>query len=194
MGKVITFGQLSRRRTAPTWMAAAALCLALASGCTGASEPGGRPDAGAAADGTRPNTAAPSPTESLNDGQVEAERVKDLVSERLDVHLATYGEGTASPCRPNAAELFTETCLEAARSIGSVARTALDEIDGDKGFATLRRVSRATADASRGYTESGCSANPQEASVRQRCVSHGAALSQAPADLRDGLRLGLAGQ
>ncbi|MFC8827148.1 hypothetical protein ACFT9I_17615 [Streptomyces sp. NPDC057137] len=193
MGKVIKFGQLSHRRTAPAWIVAAALCLSLTSGCTEADEPGDRPAAGAT-DRTRPNTAAPSPAESPNDGQVEAERVKDLVSEQLDVHLATYGEGTTSPCRPNAAELFTETCLDAARSIGSVARTALDEIDGDKGFGTLRRVSQATADASRGYTESGCSANPQEASVRQQCVSRGALLSQAPADLRDGLRLGLAGQ
>ncbi|MFE0703172.1 hypothetical protein [Streptomyces sp. NPDC058872] len=134
--------------------------------------------------------------ENANPGQRAAERVKNRMDPLIDQHLAAHGEGTKSPCRPTAESLFDEKCLAAATSIGAIAEAALAEIEGvdEPGFATLRQASAHTAEAARGYAELDCADNPQDPATRSKCVDHGSVIAQAPRDLMDGLRLGLAGQ
>ncbi|MEV5983927.1 hypothetical protein AB0L85_02795 [Streptomyces sp. NPDC052051] len=184
------FSIFLHRRKKSAHFIVAALCIAATSACTSNEEPAATPTITAA-----PSVAAP-PTDTgvANSAQVTAERVKNTISDKLDVHLTKYGEGVTSPCRATAASLFDQRCLDAAESIKLISDAALAEIKGKTGFSTLRRAATHAAESVQGYTELHCSEDPAEVAVRATCVDHGASIAQASADLRDGLRLGLAGK
>lgn len=130
----------------------------------------------------------------ISEAGKKAEQVQSTISQQLDSYFTRYGEGTNSPCTPADKRLFTDTCRKAGESLQSIARVALKEIEGSKGFHTLREQAQVTISAFSSYQNANCSSKPQAAKTRSLCVRYGSDLAQAPSNLRDGINLGLAGK
>ncbi|WHM37435.1 hypothetical protein [Streptomyces sp. BPTC-684] len=151
----------------------------------------------------RPSASSPArPTDApgitadtpISEAGKKAEQVQSAISQQLDSYFTRYGEGTNSPCAPADKRLFTDTCRKAGESLQTIAQAALKEIEGSKGFHTLREQAQVTARAFSGYQKANCSTNPQATKARSLCVRYGSDLAQAPSNLRDGINLGLAGK
>ncbi|MFG2114224.1 hypothetical protein ACGFRB_16575 [Streptomyces sp. NPDC048718] len=187
---------VSRGRAVSAVLALAALCTMATSACASEETTGSTPHISKAPGQATTSASAVQPADTAvpNAAQLKAEETKDVIDAKLTRHVTSYGEGTTSPCRPSADTLFGQECFAAVTSIDSIAEEALARIEGEPGFITLRRVSTSTVAAARGYVDLKCSNAPVQTATRAKCVEYGSSVAQASADLRDGLRLALAGK
>ncbi|MEU6343037.1 hypothetical protein ABZ883_19095 [Streptomyces sp. NPDC046977] len=154
------------------------LTLALLTGCSG-----------------RPvdRAATPSASPSAPGTAITAERVKSALEARLGANEARFGSGTGSPCSTSSARMFAADCGLAARAAGADASFALEQIEGQRGFATLRTVAQKLRTAVASYERLGCAGDPAPAATRHACLAPAAVIAQGFPDLRDGANLGLRG-
>ncbi|MER5865049.1 hypothetical protein [Kitasatospora sp. NPDC002040] len=119
----------------------------------------------------------------------DADRIHDVLGNRLTEDEDPLGSGTGSPCSTSSALMLTQKCYRATDATLRDAQLALSLslASAEDSFGTLSSAAQKITAAARTYCGLGCADNPSSARTRHDCLAPAGVIAQGLPELRDGL-------